>query len=107
MRTQLLKARAQVEHLQDPEEELWLQLHPVCRCGLLVELRRGRGQNYHHRCREGGLCAKWSSTTVVAAGCRTSAVRRYEYCVEAHGANGPTMRREDCDEHGERVDHYD
>ena len=37
VRTQLLKARAQVEHLQDPEEELWLQLHPVCRCGLLVE----------------------------------------------------------------------
>ena len=31
----------------------------------------------------------------------------YEYCVGTHGANGPTVRREDFDEHGEHVDHYD
>ena len=42
MRTDLLKARAQVKHLRDldSEEELWGHLHPICRCGFLVELRR-------------------------------------------------------------------
>ena len=31
----------------------------------------------------------------------------YEYCVEAHGSNGPTVRRANYDEHGERVDDYE
>ena len=48
--TQLLKARAKVQHLQDRGGELWAQLHLVCRCGLLVELRRGQGLG------GGGLC---------------------------------------------------
>ena len=51
VRTDLLKARARVNHLQGLEEELWEQLHPLCRCDQLVELRRGHGQEYHYRCR--------------------------------------------------------
>ena len=43
VRRDLIKARREVDHLSNLEEELWKQLHPVCRCGYLVGLRRGRG----------------------------------------------------------------
>ena len=45
VRTKLLKAWQEVELYEAQGEELWEEPHPVCRCGLLVELRRGNGQN--------------------------------------------------------------
>ena len=76
------------------------QLHPVCRCNELVELRRGRGQNYHYRCRE---------DTPLRHVCYYSGREAwipYEFCIGAHSANGPVIRREDFDEHGGRMDDY-
>ena len=100
MRTKLKEARAGVEHLQDQGEEWWENLHPVCRCGLLVELRRGSGQDYHYRCRENGpLC----HVEYYNGG---DAWVPFGYCVGGHSANGPVVRREDFDEHGERADDY-
>ena len=97
----LLEARARVNHLQDLEEELWKQLHPVCRCDQLVELRRGRGQNYHYRCRvDGPLCH-------VLYYSRAAAWVPYEFCVGTHSANGPVAGgAEGFDEHGGRADEY-
>ena len=61
---------------------------------------QGRG-SYHYRCREEEpLC----QVEFYNGG---GGWVPYEYCVEAHGANGPTVQREDFDEHGERVDNYE
>ena len=57
VRTKLRKTRQEVELYEAQGEGLWKELHPVCRCGLLVELRTGNSQGYHYRCRETGpLC---------------------------------------------------
>ena len=98
VRRDLLVARREVDHLSNLEEELWKQLHPVCRCNKLVELRRGKGQNYHYRCRVGEALRHvcyWNGREEWVP---------YEYCIGAHSANGPVVRREDFDEHGERSD---
>ena len=74
------------------------QLHPVCRCSKLAELRRAKGQNYHYRCRVGGALRHvcyWNGREEWVP---------YEYCIGAHSANGPVVRREDFDQHGERSD---
>ena len=66
----------------------------------MVELRRGRGQNYHYRCRVGEplrYVCYWDGREEWLP---------YEFCVGAHSSNGPVARREDFDEDGERVDDY-
>ena len=98
VRRDLIVARREVDHLSNLEEELWTQLHPVCRCGKLVELRRGKGQNYHYRCRVGEALQHvcyWNGREEWVP---------YEYCIGAHSTNGPVVRREDFDQHGERSD---
>lgn len=68
-----------------------------------MELRRGAGQNYHYRCREGAELRKveYNSGGVAWVPC--------QYCVGrvgVHNANGPTVPRGGYDEHGGRVGDY-
>jgi len=108
VRTKLIEVRAEVELYESQGEELWGELPPVCcRCRRLVELRRGNGQR-----------AKGIYTTNTGVSRESGPLCHveyynggdawvpYEYCVGAHSANGPTVRREDYDEHGERVDDF-
>ena len=80
---------------------------PRCRCDQLVELRRGHGQNYHYRTGAG----RYREDTPLRHVCYYSSADAwvpYEFCIGAHSANGPVpvVRREDFDEHGERVGDY-